>query len=440
MAITASQVGTANTLEQFRVQYNNLQTDVSGLESGTISYTALSATTISVSELTVTSSLSAESFIFEGDTNDDFETTLTVTDPTADRTITLPNLTGTVSLITATETLTNKTMTTPTLTTPVINAGAQLKNGATSAGFAEFFEDSDNGTNKVTLIGPASTADVTLTLPAETGTVISTGTTANTFISGQTTIASGAVAAGADELILSDASASTLKRITVDDLISSAGGLTSVAADSTPQLGANLDTNSFNILIDDAHFIADENGNEQIIFQTTSSAVNQIDVTNAASGNGPSISATGGDTNVDLLLLPKGSGTVNLDTNVEVSDGLIELKTGTGNVAKIKFYCESGNAHAQTLQASPHSAGSSAVVVLPEASGNLIGTGDTGTLPLAAIDIDGGTDIGAALTTSDLIIVDDGAGGTNRKSTLARMITLVQANIDDPTALSIALG
>ena len=440
MAITASQVGTANTLEQFRVQYNNLQTDVSGLESGTISYTALSATTISVSELTVTSSLSAESFIFEGDTNDDFETTLTVTDPTADRTITLPNLTGTVSLITATETLTNKTMTTPTLTTPVINAGAQLKNGATSAGFAEFFEDSDNGTNKVTLIGPASTADVTLTLPAETGTVISTGTTANTLITGQTTIASGAVAAGTDELLISDASASAFKRITVDDLISSAGGLTSVAADSTPQLGANLDTNSFNILIDDAHFIADENGNEQIIFQTTSSAVNQIDVTNAASGNGPSISATGGDTNVDLLLLPKGSGTVNIDTNVEVSDGLIELKTGTGNVAKIKFYCEASNAHAQTLQASPHSAGSSAVVVLPEASGNLIGTGDTGTLPLATINIDGGTDIGAALTTSDLIIVDDGAGGTNRKAALSRMITLVQANIDDPTALSIALG
>ena len=98
MAITASQVGTANTLEQFRVQFNNLQTDVSGLEAGTISYTALSATTISVSELTVTSSLTAESFIFEGDTDDDFETTLTVTDPTADRTITFPNVTGTVTL------------------------------------------------------------------------------------------------------------------------------------------------------------------------------------------------------------------------------------------------------------------------------------------------------------------------------------------------------
>ena len=47
----------------------------------------------------------------------------------------------------------------------------QLKNGATSAGFIEFYEDTDNGTNKVTLIGPASTADVTITLPSTAGTV-----------------------------------------------------------------------------------------------------------------------------------------------------------------------------------------------------------------------------------------------------------------------------
>ncbi len=75
------------------------------------------------------------------------------------------------------QTLTNKTLTTPTITTPVVNAGLQLKNGATSAGFAEFFEDSDNGTNKVTLIGPASTADVTLTLPAATDTLVGKATT-----------------------------------------------------------------------------------------------------------------------------------------------------------------------------------------------------------------------------------------------------------------------
>ncbi len=61
----------------------------------------------------------------------------------------------------------------------IFNAGMSLKNGATSAGFVEFFEDSDNGTNKVTLIGPASTADITLTLPSVAGTIATTTSAAD---------------------------------------------------------------------------------------------------------------------------------------------------------------------------------------------------------------------------------------------------------------------
>ena len=152
--------------------------------------------------------------------------------------------------------------------------------------------------------------------------------------------------------------------------------------------------------------------------------------------------------NGNISVLPNGSGKVLLDGDgssggVAVTDGLVEIKTGTGSVSKVKFYCESSNAHAQTLQAAPHSAASSAVLTLPTATGTLIGTGDTGTLPLAAMDIDGGTDIGADLTTSDLIVVDDGAGGTNRKAALSRVVTLMSAqgfSTDDPTALAIALG
>jgi hypothetical protein len=64
----------------------------------------------------------------------------------------------------------------------VHSVGLSVKNAATSVGFVEFFEDSDNGTNKVTLIGPASTADVTVTLPNATGTLATTTSAASEAI------------------------------------------------------------------------------------------------------------------------------------------------------------------------------------------------------------------------------------------------------------------
>ena len=63
--------------------------------------------------------------------------------------------------------------------------------------------------------------------------------------------------------------------------------------------------------IADAGFIADANGAEQVIFQTTASAVNEVEITNAATGNAPIIGASG-ETNVDLSITPKGIGRVTL--------------------------------------------------------------------------------------------------------------------------------
>ena len=209
-----------------------------------------------------------------------------------------------------------------------------------------------------------------------------------------------------DVLLAVDTSGGGLKKIARSTLVSglaTSSALVNVSEDSTPQLGGDLDVN----------------GN---------------DIVSVSNGN--------------ISLLPNGSGVVHVDGNgssggVTISDGSIDIRTGTGSIAQMRFFCESSNAHAQTLKAQPHSAGSSSTLTLPAATGTLIGTGDTGTLPLAAMDIDGGTDIGADLTTSDLIIVDDGAGGTNRKAALSRVVTLMTAQgfvTDDPTALAIALG
>ena len=65
---------------------------------------------------------------------------------------------------------------------------------------------------------------------------------------------------------------------------------------------------------DDGH-IADASGNEQIIFQQTANAVNAVEVTNSATGDGVKIGSAGDDANIDLILDPKGSGTVDVNSS-----------------------------------------------------------------------------------------------------------------------------
>ena len=83
---------------------------------------------------------------------------------------------------------------------------------------------------------------------------------------------------------------------------------TELSSDFSPQLSGTLDANGNNIIIDGGNSILDESSNEQIKFVTTGSAVNEFTLTNAATGNAPSIAATGGDSNIDLTLTPKGVG------------------------------------------------------------------------------------------------------------------------------------
>ena len=110
-----------------------------------------------------------------------------------------------------------------------------------------------------------------------------------------------------------------------------------VVDDTSPQLGGNLDTNSFMIDFDDDHGIRDENGNEQLQFQTTASAVNHFDITNAATGNSPTISAVGGDSNIDLTLVPKGTGVGKL-TNANGTSSTQKITTdGKGIVFSMVF-------------------------------------------------------------------------------------------------------
>tara|TARA_B100002019_G_scaffold15090_1_gene11987 strand:- start:353 stop:1549 length:1197 start_codon:yes stop_codon:yes gene_type:complete len=115
--------------------------------------------------------------------------------------------------------------------------------------------------------------------------------------------------------------------------------------------------------IADGGFIADANGAEQVIFQTTASAVNEIEITNAATGGSAVVSTStapiigaSGETNVDLALLPKGTGITT-----------IRSTGGTNNQGAIRLNCEN-NTHGQTLMSQPHSANDSSFFMLPKGS------------------------------------------------------------------------
>ena len=105
---------------------------------------------------------------------------------------------------------------------------------------------------------------------------------------------------------------------------------------------------------------------------------------------------------------------------------MAELRvTSTGT---IKLF-ESDDTSSVTI-ASPASLGGDRTITLPDADVDLT---EVNTMPIANLDIDGGTDIGAAITDSDLFIIDDGAGGTNRKTAASRIKTYAGFSVSDIT-------
>ena len=203
--------GTGDTLRsagtKINANFQELYTQLGG-DSSTLS-----------SKVIIKDSSSVGTIIFEGTSADSHETKLIATDPTADRTIALPNAGGNIVLDTATQTLTNKTLTTPTI--------ASITNGGT------------------------------ITVPSGAGTLA-------TIAASQTL---------------------TNKTLTSPTI-------------NTPIIGTSLN---------------DANGNEFIKFTTTGSAVNELTIANGASSNGPTLSATGGGTNLNIILTPKGTGSVELN-------------------------------------------------------------------------------------------------------------------------------
>jgi len=90
--------------------------------------------------------------------------------------------------------------------------------------------------------------------------------------------------------------------------------------------------------------IDDANGNEQVIFSSTASAVNELTITNAAAGNAPSIATTGSDTNIGLTIAPKGTGDVNVDADtLRVGDSNADATITTNGTGDLTLSTNAGS-------------------------------------------------------------------------------------------------
>ena len=335
--------------------------------------------------------------VFEGSTADENETTLTIIDPSADRTINLPNQSGTLPVLAAVSTtqitstpeelnildgvtstaaelniLDGATVTATELNVMdgdtsassttiadadrvVVNDAGTMKQVAVTD-LAAYFDDEitampnlvstgalnggsissgfgaiDNGSSNITTTGTVSFGSltdgtVTITdiadednMASNSATKLATqqsikayvdanknvegvsanGAEINTSSDGDTSVGTTAVA-GSDGIVTNDAG--TMRQTSVDTFDTYFAGTTKTLTNKTltaPKIA-------------DGGFIADANGNEGIVLQTASSAVNAVEITNAATGGSVVVGAMGDDSNIDIDITPKGTGEVNI--------------------------------------------------------------------------------------------------------------------------------
>lgn len=239
-------------------------------------------------------------------------------------------LNNVVATRTGTQTLTNKTI---SLTSNTVTGTLSEFNTALS------------GDNFVSLTGTETLTNKTLTAPrfADLG-----------FIADS----------NGNELIIFDSNTSAVNEITLSNAatgvapaITATGNDSNINVNIVPKGTGVLQSNGVNVVtisasqtltnktlttptitaprFADLDFIADTNGNELIILDSNASAVNEITVANAATSDAPTISATGGDTNINLNLVSKGTGTVranNIDVVTTTETQTLTNKTLTSPV------------------------------------------------------------------------------------------------------------
>ena len=346
-----------------------------------------------------------------------------------------------------------------------INDGGFVGVGGNSnaAGEIRIFEDTDNGSNYVAFSAPNVTTSRTYIFPAADG---SSGTSLTTDGSGNLSWSSSlSIANDANNRVVTATGSAGLNgeaNLTFDGSILTVSGevsmttldiggtnVTSTAAELNILDGVTATAAEINIIDGDTTASTVTIVDADQIILNDNGTMKQVAVSALNSYTSSSIAADDIGTGNAAINLTTSSGNITIDAAANDSDIIFK---GTDNTADITMLTLDGSeAGAATFNNAITSGAvitSGAGLVIAD-GGNIGSASDTdaisiasggavtftqtpvfpdGSLALADLDIDGGTDIGANLADADLFIVDDGAGGTNRKMAASRIATYVGAS------------
>ena len=313
----------------------------------------------------------------------------------------------------------------------------RLRGNSTQQAMLDMFEDTDNGTNRIRIQPPSAigsdrahtipdTADDTFAMLAATQTLTNktlTSPTMTTPVLGTPTsgtltnctglpvsgiAASTVTSIGVGSIELGHASDTTIARVSAG--VVSIEGVNVVTTSSTATLtNKTLTAPKFA----DLGFIADANGNELIIMDTVTSAVNEITIQNAVTGNYPVIMSSGGDANVGLLIQPKGTGDV-------------QIKGTSTSQAQLSLFEDTDNGNNKITIIPPASIASNKIHTIPDTAD------DTFVMLAATQTLTNKTLTSPTLTTPAL--------GTPASGTLTNCTGLPIAGLASSTSTAIGVG